>query len=151
MDCSIVSLDYEAALAQGLTAFTAFVYVRFDGGSALFPLQKNPRNGQCTNAEFQSLELGVEVSERGQFAVLQLGSVAADNLQHERVAAVFDLAPVRRKASSIPAGKSSNLSRLAVFAKAWWVCCSLPVQSDRFAGPPRRATGRAFHHRSWAQ
>ncbi len=31
--------------------------------------------------------------------------------QHDRVAVVFDLVPVRRKQSSIPAGKSSNLSR----------------------------------------
>lgn len=64
-----------------------FRYVRFEGGSAQY---------KGSTAEFESLQLAMEVGAAGQNLVVQLGSVSASNITPDDVAVVLDLKPIHR-------------------------------------------------------
>ncbi len=84
---SAAAHDIGAVVNESLSAFTALLYVRFEGGSALY-------NG--ASAEFESLQLAAELSGAGQSFVVQLGCVTATNIHNEHMPVVMELHPVRR-------------------------------------------------------
>lgn len=99
---SAANEDIAGVINESLSAFTALLYIRFEGGSAQY---------KKTFAEFESLQLAVELSSAAQNLVVQLGSVTATNISHDNLAAVLDLHPVHRiKGGSIVSQASSSSS-----------------------------------------
>ncbi len=99
---SAANQDFAGVINESLSAFTALLYIRFEGGSAQY---KN------SFAEFEYLQLAAELGGAGQNFVVQLGSVTATNISHDNMAVVLDLHPVHRvKAGSIVSQASSSSS-----------------------------------------